>query len=113
MLAAHCGHVGIVEKLLDAGANPRLQNRDGKTALDLASLGKHSAVCSFLKRRLPTVVQYNTRDSVVWRLLSGEEVCGHPYNDLNPVVEEMSKLYQIVSTEGDDFSDSAGANANL
>lgn len=106
MLAAHCGHANIVEKLLDAGADPRLQNRDGNTAFDLACSGNHSSVCLFLKRRLPIVVQYNTCDVVVWRLLSGEEVRRLPAADLSCAAEEMSTLYQIVSAEGEAFPNS-------
>ena len=37
MIAAEQGHKGLVETLLGAGAAPDRRDRDGKTALDLAS----------------------------------------------------------------------------
>jgi ankyrin repeat protein len=37
MIAADAGHAGVIDVLLARGANRALKDKDGKTALDLAT----------------------------------------------------------------------------
>ena len=43
--AAVCGHLQTVERLLLAGANPFLADKDGDTALDNARIGQQKSTC--------------------------------------------------------------------
>lgn len=49
-IAAHQGHSAVVEYLLSVGANHQYQNKQGKTALDLAQAAKHRKVIALLTR---------------------------------------------------------------
>ncbi len=57
MWAANNGHTEACKLLLEAGANPKAQNEDGKSALDCARKKKHTetavAIEEFLKNPLP------------------------------------------------------------
>ena len=51
MLAAHCGHLELVEALLRAGAQLRLRDAQGRTARDVAAAEGHGVVASHLAAR--------------------------------------------------------------
>jgi hypothetical protein len=51
-IASHFGHVECVEILLAAGADAFHKNINGHTALDMAILGKHSAVQAVLRAHI-------------------------------------------------------------
>ena len=55
--AAFAGHVPIVQVLLDAGANPKLQDADGQTALHKAKQQGHDEVAHLLMRHCPSIAQ--------------------------------------------------------
>lgn len=48
-LAAHDGNTALVELLLEAGADRRLTNESGESALDLAREGGHHEVARLLE----------------------------------------------------------------
>jgi ankyrin repeat protein len=50
--AARLGHVQIVEMLLEAGADPRRVDAEGRTPLDLAAAKGHTAIVERLERAL-------------------------------------------------------------
>ena len=57
MVAASCGHIDIVRALLAAGADPRIAvtvagSLNGKTALNAAKAGKHTAIIALLEAKL-------------------------------------------------------------
>jgi ankyrin repeat protein len=58
MNAAYHGNSEVVRLLLDAGANRELRNTDGRTALDIATLGNKAVAVAILNEheRLETVV---------------------------------------------------------
>lgn len=47
--AAASGDVREVKRLLAAGADPRIANRDGRTPLQVAKLARKARVCAILK----------------------------------------------------------------
>lgn len=49
--AAKGGHVGVVQVLLAAGANPELANRAGRTAADCAAEEAQSAALELLRQK--------------------------------------------------------------
>jgi ankyrin repeat protein len=49
MIAAVNGHVDIVKMLLEAGADPRKENKDGKRALELAEEAGQPGVVALLR----------------------------------------------------------------
>ena len=56
LVAVRHGHVGVVARLLDAGANRAAKDQHGKTALDYARAGKHKALVALLEAPPPPVV---------------------------------------------------------
>ena len=50
--AARQGHAQIVEMLLEAGADPRRVDANGRTPLDLAAAQGHTAIVERLERAL-------------------------------------------------------------
>ena len=49
MSAAEQEHLEIVRLLLEAGADPRIVDLNGRTALDRAKLNKHAAAVALLE----------------------------------------------------------------
>ncbi len=50
--AAMAGRIASVQKLLELGGDPKLENEFGQTALDVAGLGGHTEVVGLLKARM-------------------------------------------------------------
>ena len=50
MIAAACGHVNIIELLIQTGADANSEDGQGHTALDYATMTNHDASASFLKK---------------------------------------------------------------
>jgi ankyrin repeat protein len=50
MIAAVNGHVDIVRMLLEAGADPRAVNEEGRTALELAEAAGQPEVVNLLRQ---------------------------------------------------------------
>ena len=55
MMAAHCGHVESVSYLLDRGADPNIQTRNGDTAVTLAKKHGYQNIVEFLEERAAVV----------------------------------------------------------
>ena len=54
MIAASCGHIDIVDTLIQAGADANKTNDEGKTALDILSGKKEESISSFIINLLIT-----------------------------------------------------------
>jgi ankyrin repeat protein len=54
MIASAYGKIGIVKRLLKAGADTSLVNKEGKSAKDLASINKHKAIVDIFVKRNTT-----------------------------------------------------------
>jgi ankyrin repeat protein len=53
-LAVHCGHLAVVEALLEAGADAKVIGDDGVTALSIAIRGEKTAIVAALQRHEST-----------------------------------------------------------
>jgi len=51
--AAYHGHVELVRYMLQRGADPKLENREGRTALDYAREQQHTEIVSLLRKTGP------------------------------------------------------------
>ena len=75
MIAASCGHIDIVDRLIQAGADVNKTNDKGKTALDILSGRKEEGTLSFIKDLLitngaSTVAQANPTQSLFEEIFS-------------------------------------------
>ena len=61
MFAAALGSSRIVQRLLDAGADPSLSDLNGNTALSLAQTNNHPEVAAILEAALQQPLQKKTR----------------------------------------------------
>jgi ankyrin repeat protein len=53
MNAAWQGNRGLVELLVSMGADVKIARKDGRTAIDLARMGKHQEIVTLLAARSP------------------------------------------------------------
>jgi len=49
-VAVHCGHLAVVEALLETGADVKVMNNDGVTALSIAMRSGEAAIVAALQR---------------------------------------------------------------
>eukprot|EP00004_Rigifila_ramosa_P020811 TRINITY_DN5445_c1_g2_i1.p1 TRINITY_DN5445_c1_g2~~TRINITY_DN5445_c1_g2_i1.p1 ORF type:complete len:867 (-),score=162.05 TRINITY_DN5445_c1_g2_i1:1509-4109(-) len=79
MLASRSGHVAVVCKLVDQGADASLTSKDGQSALDLSVAGNHPRVAVALLLALSQPID---ADAPVHAVLDGHFSCAQHRHDL-------------------------------
>jgi len=116
MIGAKCGHLDIVEMLVEAGANLDLQNEEKNTCIHLAVQSRHLEICQYLHSKGANCQLRNCRDELPSDLLPQEDswsfLLDRPLEESH---EPMSYSVQAQPIGGDDlralFPDAADDDA--
>ncbi|XP_073286869.1 ankyrin repeat domain-containing protein SAT10-like [Primulina huaijiensis] len=98
MIAAMEGHIDVFRQLVYAGADVKLCNKSGETAITLSQLSQNKDM--FEKIMLDFALEKGNHNSGGFCVLH----CAARYGDLDAVKLLISKGYEINASDGDDYT---------